>query len=342
MRLTPPHLTLPALALVVMAAPLDAQTLSGQVVDSVTRVPVGAGFVVLFDSDGAEIIRTLTSRNGRFTFTLAPNQRGPLSLRSERIGYRVAVTELFDVPADEPVDLTIWVRALPVPLSAIEVRGTTECKLRPDEDAQTATVWEEARKALAAATWTASRQLYHVVSNVYERDLDGRQRRVLQEQHRPAIGHSTNPFVSREPAELLKHGYVVTEGESFVYFAPDAEVLQDEGFLETHCFRLRRSDDQGDNLIGLAFEPAPSRDLPDVEGVLWLDRRSSELRSLEYRYTNMPRELRAGASFPPALPRAPTPRDRPASSPTYPSTGNTPDCRSLREASPSLQASSPP
>ncbi len=96
------------------------------------QVPVGAGFVVLLDADGAEITRTLTSRNGRFTFTLAPNQRGPLSLRSERIGYRVAVTEPFDVPADGPVDLTVWVRAFPTPLSAIEVRESTECKVRPD------------------------------------------------------------------------------------------------------------------------------------------------------------------------------------------------------------------
>ena len=289
-------LVLAALALASVGTPpvVSAQTLRGQVVDSVLHVPVGAGFVVLLDADGAEITRTLTSRNGRFTFTLAPNQRGPLSLRSERIGYRVAVTELFDVPTDEPVDLTIWVRALPTPLSAIEVRESTECKVRPTEDEQTAVVWEEARKALAAASWTASRQLYHVVSNLYDRDMDGRRRRVLQERHRPAIGRSTNPFVSREPAELLNNGYIVTEGESFVYFAPDAEVLQDEGFLATHCFRLRRSDDQGDDLIGLAFEPVPSRDLPDVEGVLWLDRRSSELRSLEYRYTNIPRELRAG------------------------------------------------
>ncbi len=288
-------LVLAALALASVGTPpvVSAQTLRGQVIDSVLQVPVGAGFVVLLDADGAEITRTLTSRNGRFTFTLAPNQRGPLSLRSERIGYRVAVTELFDVPTDEPVDLTIWVRALPVPLSAIEVRESTECKVRPTEDEQTAVVWEEARKALAAASWTASRQLYHVVSNLYDRDTDARRRRVLQEHHRPAIGHSTNPFVSRAPIELLQNGYVSYEDGVVVYYAPDAEVLQDDGFLGTHCFRLRRGDDEGAALIGLGFEPVPSRKLPDVEGVLWLDRQSSELRSLEFGYVNLPRHLRA-------------------------------------------------
>ena len=288
-------LVLAALVLASVGAPpvVSAQTLRGQVIDSVLQVPVGAGFVVLLDADGAEITRTLTSRNGRFTFTLAPNQRGPLSLRSERIGYRVAVTEPFDVPADGPVDLTIWVRALPTPLSSIDVRESTECKVRPTEDEQTAVVWEEARKALAAASWTALQQLYHVVSNLYDRDMDGRRRRVRQEHHRPSIGLSSMPFVARAPIELLQNGYVSDEDGVVVYYAPDAEVLQDDGFLGTHCFRLRRGDEEEAALIGLGFEPVPSRKLPDVEGVLWLDRQSSELRSLEFRYVNLPRHLRA-------------------------------------------------
>jgi hypothetical protein len=272
--------------------PVQAQVVRGQVVDSITTAPVGAGFVVLLGADDEEITRVLASWDGRFTFHVSPDHRGPFRLRSERIGYRVAETEPFDAPTSGTTDLTLWVAALPTPLSAIEVRGTTQCKLRPREDEQTSVVWEEARKALAAASWTASRQLYHVVSNIYDRDMDRRRRRVRSERHRPSIGFSTNPFVSRDPDELVRDGYVVQESGTVVYFAPDAHVLQSEGFLETHCFRLRVHDRDGDNLIGVAFEPAPSRDLPDVEGVLWLDRQSSELRSLEFRFTRLPYDLR--------------------------------------------------
>jgi hypothetical protein len=278
-----------------LAPTLSAQTIRGQVADSVTRAPVGRGFVVLLGPGNQEIDRTLTTFDGRFTLPLPPDQRGPFRLRSERIGYRVAVTEPFD-PAGTGAEFTLWVTALPTALATIEVQERTECKVRPSEDEQTAIVWEEARKALAAASWTASGERYHVVSDVYERDMDRPRRRLIRERHRPAIGPSTTPFVSRDPMELLQGGYLSNaDGERF-YYAPDAQVLQDEGFQETHCFRLRRPEDGRDNLIGLAFEPVPSRELPDVEGVLWLDRESSELRTMEYRYTNLPRNLRGDGS----------------------------------------------
>ena len=58
--------TVLALTLLAPMHPLPAQVVRGQVVDSITRAPVGAGFVVLLDADGAEVIRTLTSRDVGF------------------------------------------------------------------------------------------------------------------------------------------------------------------------------------------------------------------------------------------------------------------------------------
>jgi hypothetical protein len=258
----------------------------GQVADSVTAAPVGTGFVVLLGPDGEEIDRALTDRNGRFTFRIAPDQAGPLRIRSERIGYHVVLTEPFDAPRRGDVEITIWVGSLPVPLSMIEVQGSTECRVRPGEQEQTAVVWEEARKALAAASWTASEQTYRMVSNVYHRDLDGFRERVLGEEHELFVGFFATAFVSRDPGELEREGYVLVEDTAITFYAPDAEVFQDDGFLETHCFRLSEEAEEGD-VLGLAFEPIPSRDLADVEGVLWLDRASSELRSIQYTYTNL-------------------------------------------------------
>ena len=264
--------------------------LRGQVVDSVMGVPVGGGFVILLGPDGEELVRALTTRDGRFSFRLRPDLRGPVRIRSERIGYRPVVTRPFDPSDPSEADLLVRVGPLPTPLSAIEVREISECKSQPTEDARPALVWEEARKALAAASWTASHQRYHVVSNIYERDVRGR--RVIRERHRPSIGRSTTPFKAIDPVELRQQGYVSETGDGVVYHAPDAQVLQHEGFLDTHCFRLQRAADDRAHLIGLAFEPVPSRRLPDVEGVLWIDRQSSELRSLEYEYVNLPRHLR--------------------------------------------------
>src|ERR1051326_2744914 len=69
---------------------LPAQTIHGQVVDSVTGTPVGAGFVLLLRADGHEITRALADPDGRFT-VVAP-AAGTYRLRSERIGFKVATS----------------------------------------------------------------------------------------------------------------------------------------------------------------------------------------------------------------------------------------------------------
>ncbi len=271
--------------------PLPAQLVTGQVVDSNTGTPVGAGFVVLLDASGREIARTLSSRDGHFTLRIPPNSREPLRVRSERIGYRVAVSDTFRLAAASLREFTLAINALPVLLSTIEVRDETECRTRPAEHEQTAVIWEEIRKALAAASWTASHQRYRYLSNLSTRTLDERRRKITEEVFRPSAGVAALPFQSAPPEQLADEGYIV-ERETFEYFAPDAQVLQSEQFLSSHCFRIVRDSDSTAGLIGLAFEPTPSRRQPDVAGVLWLDQPSAELRRLEYRYTNHPYNLR--------------------------------------------------
>jgi hypothetical protein len=40
------------------------------------------------------------------------------------------------------------------------------------------------------------------------------------------------------------------------------------------------------NEIGVAFQPAPKRKQPDINGVIWLDQATSELREVEFRFVN--------------------------------------------------------
>lgn len=73
---------------------------------------------------------------------------------------------------------------------------------------------------------------------------------------------------------------------SSVYFAPDLETLLSPVFLEDHCFRLTTGKDA--NLVGIAFEPTPNRKrLPEIRGTMWLDRATSGLQRLEFRYVNV-------------------------------------------------------
>ena len=65
-------------------------------------------------------------------------------------------------------------------------------------------------------------------------------------------------------------------------------MLLSSSFLQDHCFRLAISLDS--TRLGLAFEPTPARErVADIRGTLWLDRASTELRSLEFQYVNISR-----------------------------------------------------
>lgn len=268
-----------------LAAPrLGAQTVTGQVIDSVSGTPVGEGFVVLLNEQGREVARTLAAPDGRFVLDAPAPGAGRYRLRSERIGYVATTSALFSLAEGQTLTQSLPVRALGVRLEPIVVSRGSPCRPGPDQDQGTATVWEEIRKALAAATWTAGQRVYQYRVATFERDWDAERRSVLRQVEDTLVAYSFAPFAPRAPAALARQGYVVAEEDGTAYYAPDAVVLQDSAFLETHCFAVVRRPAQ----IGLSFVPVPGRRVPDVRGAMWLDQGSDELRALEYRYTRLP------------------------------------------------------
>src|SRR3990172_5426032 len=98
----------------------------------------------------------------------------------------------------------------------------------------------------------------------------------------PTASTCRSEELKRVPGEeLVSRGYVVTGPRDTVdYYAPDAEVLLGDGFVNTHCFNVRDGGNEHPGLVGLVFEPVPTRTLPDVEGVLWIEKGSLGLRFL--------------------------------------------------------------
>ncbi len=224
-------------------------------------------------------------------FTVVARAPGLYRLRSERIGYRASESPPIDLTGVGTIDVVFRVTPIPVELAAIEIRDERRCDMRPAEDTTTALVWEEVRKALEAAQWTA-RQNYQTRILIYEREMDASRRRVRSEAVRTRAGPMRrSPFSSLPAENLAQHGFVVEQRGETWYYAPDAEVLLDDAFLDTHCFHLVRGAKDREGLIGLAFEPTPGRSVAEVRGVIWLDLRSAELQELEYRYTNMPWQI---------------------------------------------------
>jgi hypothetical protein len=169
-------------------------------------------------------------------------------------------------------------------LDAITVSAQARCAPHPGDSGETATVWREVRKALDAVSATRE-QLSQFAVELFEREVHGT---LALENRRRVEGMAHKPFVPVDPERLATVGFVERDGEAVLYAAPDADVLLSDRFLEQHCFRLRSTGAPGPGLIGLAFEPMRGRRVPDVQGVLWVDRASAELRLLEFQYTRAP------------------------------------------------------
>lgn len=268
-----------------LAAPVRSQIIEGQVTDSISGVHVGRGFIVLIDVTGRALVRVLTAIDG--TFYLPAPGPGTYRLRSERIAYSVWESADFTLTGGQSHTINPFINSLPRQLASINVTGETECEERKGPD--TGLLWNEAEKALRAASWSSEQQLYVHRIHRYERELDRSRDNVEAEKIDVRSLAAELPFISRQPVELEREGYVFRgQDGNLEWWGPDANVLLDPSFHRTHCFWAVRGEDERTGMIGLAFEPAPDRKLPDVEGTLWLDEASSELREIEFRFTDIP------------------------------------------------------
>jgi hypothetical protein len=263
---------------------LPAQVVRGRLLDQVTRRSIDHAFVVLIDSAGVEVSRSITDNNGLFTFA-APSP-GNYAIRTERIGFMSIKADLGILDAGETREIDIHVEPVVIHLDSITVTGdASECRVQGEQGLATATVWEEARKVLAAVAWGESQRLFIYHTSTYQRWLD-RRARVVQEADSMHLGDRVVLFRSLPARELQEHGYASIRPDSFVYYVPDAATFFSDEFLSHHCFSLQRNHDYPD-MIGLAFEPITARDVPDVHGVLWLDESSAELRQMDVKYQNL-------------------------------------------------------
>lgn len=279
----------PALAILFLLAtsPLAGQTIHGTIVEEGSSQPVAGGFVVLLGSDGTQRAATLSDVQGRFRLE-APGP-GAYGLGVDRIGYLSVRTPVFQLPAGRTIEYRLSVRVEPVELSGIDVAVDTECRIRPGEELASARIWEEARKALNATAWTQRTGLLRYAVRSTERQLDPWTRKVEGEQTRTRQGLSRgSPYVALEVSRLAEGGFAHLDGETQVYYAPDATTLLSDWFLDHHCFHVVPSGDAEPGLVGLAFAPAVEGKQVDLEGILWLDEGTAELSHLEFDYTGLP------------------------------------------------------
>src|SRR5712664_1687928 len=266
---------------------LAAQTVRGQLIDSISRAPLPGAFVTLVDEHGVERVRTMTNNSGEFVLS-AP--AGPYRLRSKRIGFRPYLSSSLTLRSGESMSFIATVTPIPVALSEVVVQGERQCDVAGG--ASLAAMWDEIREALAEVSWTSRDPGYWYDMGDFAREVTPTGQRRGPDSTWHDVGYRRVPIRSAPPEQLEREGYVVsTPDGGFIYRAPDADVLLSDAFLRTHCFETKSGRGETDGLIGLAFTPARGRTLPDVAGTLWVDGKTAQLHHLDFTYTRLPQEL---------------------------------------------------
>lgn len=280
--------------LVLLPTAASAQTVLVRVLDAESAAPLVGALAYLVDAEGRTAKSTLTDERGRGLFVGIPS--GSYKLRVEMIGMATTETDLFDLPERTTVTREVSIESSAIELAGIEVELESDrCTVRPGaEGLLVAEIWDEARKALSAASITDERDTYRYETVRYDRRIDRDTGVVLSEERNRREGYMKTPFESHPAEDLVQNGFVQRDGQDYVYMAPDAAVLLSDAFLDTHCFRIADAGGGESGLIGLGFEPTgESRSVPDIAGTMWLDRGTAELQWLEFSYQYLESERTA-------------------------------------------------
>lgn len=214
---------------------------------------------------------------------------GTYVVRAERIGLRTAVSAPLELEEGERAVLRLELPPEVISLGAIDVEATGRpCVLRPEEGARTASLWGEARKALDLLEFTQEEGIYRYLVLTRESILDPMDLRTRDEAWDAAWYEGAVPFDSQPAEDLARNGFIQTTDDGTFFYAPDASVLLSDPFLDAHCFRVLPGHPDEPGLIGLGFEPVPTHPAPALNGALWLDSATAELRFAEFRYTDVP------------------------------------------------------
>ena len=263
---------------------------------------VPGAMLYLLDENGASAATTMSSMSGAYQLTA--ESPGVYRIRVERIGFEGTVSPPIRLEDGDVYSYRVEASTDPIELQAIAVRADEgRCDVKPAIGEATYTLWNEARKALAATRWTVESGTL-----IFEQTLFARLVRAgdppLREEVARAMALATapdqsvlarpkvvarsvvtaNPFTSAPVDSLESRGYAYGPDAEFYYYGPDAEVLLSDIFHTSHCFAIRSGRGRSLGLIGLRFEPDQRRDRVDIEGVLWLDPTTAELRYIDFEY----------------------------------------------------------
>ena len=276
------------LALLALAPAAFAQQLRGTVVDGASGIPIAGAVVQFLDASGAALGRGITDGQGTFHLLMP---EGMVRMQVLRIGFRPHTRGIANVH-DKP--LRIAMERLPTILEPVNVADETRCPRRSDRPAALG-LWEQARAGLLATVVARESAPAKMKIIEFDRFMAGNTQRIEWQNVRLDTISGRTPFAAaRSSTDFVQAGFSSAASDGRWFHGPDADVLLSESFAGGYCFHLARPDRSRPNQAGLAFvsgSRVPER--IDIEGTLWVDTVSRELRDVEFRYAGLDRRTDA-------------------------------------------------
>ena len=281
-----------ALATLLLPAALAAQfPIRVRVVDDASQRPLAGALASAVGGPAgvAALPASIVAQDGMATVRVPA--AGVYRILVRRIGYAPFTSDSVRVTGTSSIAITIAVPSTRIALTAVRVTATRECDANGmSTSSEAAPLWNEVRTALETSILSRGTS-FIVMNGVSVRRTLGEDGRLISEDTTSKGTAGARPFSAEDPAFLARSGYVQGGYKTSMTFnAPDEQVLLSDGFKRMHCLSLassvRRSGDT--TLIGLAFEPRTNNQLAEIQGTLWVDSATSELRRLEYTYVRAP------------------------------------------------------
>ena len=268
-----------------IVCPLRGQIVRGVVRDSTSGLAIAGAVITTLDSIGRSGRRSLTNERGQFFVTAAPPAQ---RIRVVRLGFRPVELRIPPGTGDKQID--VLMKSIPYGLQPVLVTGGQKCPRRRDRAAALALL-EQARAGLLATVVARSEKPARMKRLAIERRFEWTSDRLVRHSVMvDTVASSIAAFVAAHSAtDFVKDGFSAESVEGATYYAPDADVLLDDGFANGYCFHVMDRDGARQNQIGLGFRSADrKRGRVDVDGALWIDTVARALVDIEYRYVGLP------------------------------------------------------
>jgi len=262
----------------------SAQQVSGTAHEADRVTPSAQTSILLIDQSGSVVAGALTTDAGRYS--LKAPRPGVFRVRARRIGFAPDSSDLVVLKSGESTRFDPRLTRLATSLTAVSIRGSQRCVTKPGEGEVAFGLWQATLDALSGAVVSSLDAQMSFVLERFRREVNPATRKILSERVWEVRSLTSEPYVSLPPESLAVYGFARSSSDSSIFYAPDARTLTSDFFSATHCFRPT-ADPQHPDRVGLAFEPTGGERGVDVSGVLWLDRSSSRLLSLDYGYLSM-------------------------------------------------------